>query len=431
MSRLILTLCLLLCGVFARGGDWTVYSIGGRDYLSMENIAEFYGLPKVQRTEREITISSGIRSLRASANSADFFINNLKFILSYPTVVKDGKICVSRMDLVKLIEPVMRPSAIKNAPNIDTIVLDAGHGGHDNGAMSLWGPEKAYALDTVLRAKALLQAAGYKVVLTRDGDYFVPLEDRVRFANRYPNAIFIAVHFNSGGWGTGVETYSLAPRGVPSMMADGPSVSDLVQCTGNARDAENIALATASHAALVLKTHMFDRGLKRARFVVIRDIAIPGVLLECGFQSNPYDGKMIATPLYRQTLAQAILAAVTNYKRAVGASGAAARQAAPTPQPYDVSAAPSVRTDDGSDAKAPKAQGDSDSDTDTDSKSTAKKDVDADPKSAATAKSDPPANKNAGPKSSKSPQFKKPTVATPDPPAPPKKKKPASKNKES
>jgi N-acetylmuramoyl-L-alanine amidase len=335
--------------VAAHGADWSVYTIGGRDYLSMENIAEFYGLKDIRASEREVVASSAQRSLRASVNSAEFYINNLKFILSYPTIQHDGKICVSRMDLVKLIEPVMRPSRIKNAPAIDTIVLDAGHGGHDNGAMSLWGSEKAYALDVVRRAKALLQAAGYKVVLTRDGDYFVPLDERVRIANQYKRAIFIAVHFNSGGWGTGVETYSLAPRGVPSMMADGPRVSDLVECTGNARDAENMALATASHAALVVKTRMYDRGLKRARFVVIRDIAIPGVLLECGFQSNPYDGKMIATPLYRQTLAQAILAAVGQYKLAVGAQSAMGSSGEPRPAPrpappQEPSAEPKVET---------------------------------------------------------------------------------------
>ncbi len=63
---------------------------------------------------------------------------------------------------------------------------------------------------------------------------------------------------------------------------------------------------------------MFDRGLKRARFVVIRDITIPGVLIEGGFQTNPYDAKLIATAGYRQLLAQAILQAVENYRRAVG-----------------------------------------------------------------------------------------------------------------
>jgi N-acetylmuramoyl-L-alanine amidase len=318
MARLLtLLFALHCCTRFACGADWVVRQINGRDYLSMRNIAEFYNLSQFRQTDREAIATSDVRSLRAILNSPEFFINNLKFILSYPAAEHDGHICISRMDLVKLVEPVMRPSKIKNAEPLETVVLDAGHGGHDGGARSIYGPEKAFALDTVLRAKALLQAAGYRVVLTRTGDYFVSLDDRVAIANRQKRAIFVAVHFNHGGMGTGVEAYTLAPRGVPSMMADGPRVSDLNECNGNAFDAQNIALATASHAALVAKTRMFDRGLKRARFVVIRDITIPGVLLEGGFQSNPYDSKMIATPLYRQTLAQAILQAVENYKRAV------------------------------------------------------------------------------------------------------------------
>jgi N-acetylmuramoyl-L-alanine amidase len=319
MHRLLTALLLLLgCMVPAMAADWTVIKVDGRDYISMENVAEFYSLGPTRRREKEVTASSGVRSLRASVGSPDFFINNLKFILSYPAIEHEGKVCISRMDLVKLIEPVMRPSRIKNAEPIDTVVLDAGHGGHDNGAMSIFGAEKTFALDVVLRAKALLQAAGLKVVLTRSDDTFISLDERARIASRNKRAIFIAVHFNAGGWGTGVEAFTLAPRGVPSMMSDGPSVSDLVECRGNARDAENIALATATHAALVVKTRMFDRGLKRARFVVIRDITIPGVLIEGGFQTNPYDAKLIATAGYRQVLAQAILQAVQNYRRAVG-----------------------------------------------------------------------------------------------------------------
>jgi N-acetylmuramoyl-L-alanine amidase len=314
----ILLLVLLGCAVPVKAGDWDVHKVDGRDYLSIDNIAQFYSLGPVHRKEKDASASSGVRSIRATVGSPDFFINNLKFILSYPAVEHEGKVCISRMDLVKLIEPVMRPSRIKGAEPIDTVVLDAGHGGHDAGAVSIYGPEKAFALDVVLRAKALLQAAGLKVVLTRSDDTFISLDERARIASRHQRAIFIAVHFNAGGWGTGVEAFTLAPRGVPSMMSDGPSVSDLVECRGNARDAENIALATATHAALVVKTRMFDRGLKRARFVVIRDITIPGVLIEGGFQSNPYDAKLIATASYRQTLAQAILQAVENYRRAVG-----------------------------------------------------------------------------------------------------------------
>jgi N-acetylmuramoyl-L-alanine amidase len=300
-------------------GDWTLYKLEGRDYVTLENVSDFYGLTGVQKEDNNtFTIRAGSRSLRGTVNSVEFFINNLKFNLSYPIVEHDGHLCISRMDLTKLVEPVMRPGKIKGADQVTTIVLDAGHGGHDNGAGSTLGWEKQYTMDVVFRTQTLLKQSGYRVVLTRASDEFIPLGERVRIANQYDNALFISVHFNSGGAGTGLETYTLAPRGVPSMMSDGPRLSDLELCTGNARDAENIALATATHAALVVKSRLYDRGIKRARFVVIRDIQIPGVLIEGGFLSNGWDAKVIATPEYRQQMAVSIVTAVNNYRRAVG-----------------------------------------------------------------------------------------------------------------
>jgi len=299
-------------------GEWKLIKIAGRDHVTLDNAAEFYGLGDVQRVNNKgFAIKQGLRSLRGQAGSVEFYINNLKFNLSYPIAEHDGKLCITRMDLTKVVEPVLRPGKIKNAESIDTIILDPGHGGHANGAYSPYGHEKDFALDVAQRTRLLLVAAGYKVHMTRTADVFVPLEERTRFANKFENALFISIHFNSGGAGTGLETYTLAPRGVPSMMADGPRVSDLEQCPGNARDSENIALATATHAALVVRSKMYDRGIKRARFVVIRDIKIPGVLIEGGFLSNSYDAKLIATPAYRQQMASSIVQAIANYRRAL------------------------------------------------------------------------------------------------------------------
>ena len=315
-------LTVLLLAASARAGEWTLYKVGGRDHVSLENVAEFYSLGTVRRANKDFVLSVGNRSLRGAAESVEFYINGLKFNLSYPITEVDGRLVVSRMDLTKVIEPVLRPSKIKGAEKIDTIVLDAGHGGHDRGTLSPWGCEADYTLDVVSRTRMLLMQAGFKVVLTRSSDIFVPLGERTRIANKYSHALFISVHFNSGGAGTGLETYTLAPRGVPSMMADGPRVSDLELCQGNANDAENMALATATHASLVVRSRMYDRGIKRARFVVIRDIQIPGVLIEGGFLSNLYDAKLVATPAYRQQMASCILQAVQNYRRAVGPQGA-------------------------------------------------------------------------------------------------------------
>jgi N-acetylmuramoyl-L-alanine amidase len=300
-------------------GEWKIVKREGRDYVHLETVGKFYQLGNIQMVGSGFTLRTQHRSLRGSRGSRELYINNLKFILSYPIAEEGGKLLVSRMDLTKLIEPVMRPSRISSGAKITTVVLDAGHGGHDHGAQCVFGKEKDFTLDVALRARALLQSAGFRVVMTRSTDVFIPLEERARIANRHPNALFISIHFNSSGnAASGVETFTLAPRGVPSMASDGPKLSDYAPCPGNVRDTENIALACATHAALVYNSKMFDRGIKRARFVVIRDITIPGVLLEGGFLSNPSDARRIATTAHRQQMAGSILQAVRNYRNAVG-----------------------------------------------------------------------------------------------------------------
>lgn len=319
MRRVLLfALALFLCFATPSFAEWTLMKVGGRDYVPLDNVAEFYGLGRLKRVGNDAVMEMGARSLRGSANSVEFFINRLKFNLSYPVVEHEGRLAISRMDLAKIIEPVLRPSKIKGAEKVDTIVLDPGHGGHDKGATCAYGFEKDFSLDVAKRTRALLTQAGYKVVMTRSTDVFIPLHERARLASQYSNALFISIHFNSGGAGTGLETYTLAPRGVPSMMADGPRISDLDPCPGHINDPQNIALATATHAALVVRSRMYDRGIKRARFVVIRDITIPGVLIEGGFLSNDYDARLVATPNYRQQMAMSIVQAVQNYRRAVG-----------------------------------------------------------------------------------------------------------------
>jgi N-acetylmuramoyl-L-alanine amidase len=316
----LILILLLLAAVHGWAlGDWNLVKFEGRDYVSLANVGRFYQLGPLQQSGSNLFLRAGTRCLRGQLGSPEFYINNLKFILSYPVSEVGGQPSISRMDLTKLLEPVLRPSRIPNSVKVNTIILDPGHGGHDNGAASLFGNEKSYALDVALRTRDLLKTAGFQVYMTRSTDRFVPLEERAAFASRYPNALFISIHFNSSGnEATGVETFTLAPRGVPSMAADGPSLSDFVPCPGNGRDAENIALACATHATLVYNSAMFDRGIKRARFVVLRESMTPGVLIEGGFLSNPNDARRIATAAYRQQMAGSILQAVQNYRSAVG-----------------------------------------------------------------------------------------------------------------
>lgn len=318
---LLLALAPALAGA-AEAWKWDVVQIDKRRYVPISNVAEFYKLSRPVSSAKSFKLTSPSRVIEGRAGSREVLVNGVKYITCFPMRSKGSEVHVSAMDVTKILEPVMRPGKIKSATPIRTIVLDAGHGGHDSGAVGSFGREKQYALDVVLRARALLMKAGYQVKLTRSNDTFIPLEQRAVFANKYPDALFVSVHFNkSKGGGTGIETYALAPRGVPSMDEESASYSDFKQNPGNARDSENIALAAAVHSAMVRHLRLPDRGIKRARFVVIKNIRIPGVLLEGGFVDNSSDARKITTADYRQRMAQSILEGVQAYTRAVTGAG--------------------------------------------------------------------------------------------------------------
>ncbi|MCK9588482.1 MAG: N-acetylmuramoyl-L-alanine amidase [Terrimicrobiaceae bacterium] len=310
---------VLLAAIQAASAQWNITLHEGRRYVPIEDVTNFYKLNPPRIEGNSFTLTGQGRTIRGSAGGREVYINNVKYVLCFDMVSKGGRFLISAMDVTKIIEPVMRPGKIKNATAVRTVILDAGHGGHDSGARGPLGCEKDAALDVVLRAKKLLEENGFNVRLTRMTDVFIPLENRPAMANKYPNAIFASVHFNKSnvGGASGIETYALAPRGVPSMDEENLSYSDFRPYPGHQRDAENIALATAMHSSLLRHLRLYDRGIKRARFVVIRNIDIPGVLLEGGFMNHPLDARQISSTAYRDAFARAILEGVNRYRSAV------------------------------------------------------------------------------------------------------------------
>jgi N-acetylmuramoyl-L-alanine amidase len=110
----------------------------------------------------------------------------------------NGENLISAVDVGKIVEPVLRPSRLKNAQKVETVVLDPGHGGTDIGAKNTWGTEKTFALDVAHIARDQLQRAGFTVEMTRSADQGLSLEERIEFANRFTNAVFVSIHFNAG-----------------------------------------------------------------------------------------------------------------------------------------------------------------------------------------------------------------------------------------
>jgi N-acetylmuramoyl-L-alanine amidase len=318
-GQVVLASMLTLVSSASRAGDWTVIKRNDRSYVTFANVAQFYQFPDYTKVNRTVSLRSEHRVIRAQTGTDEFWINGVRFFSNFPIISNGAEDLISVMDISKIIEPVLRPSRIQKAQRIETVVLDPGHGGTDQGASSSWGTEKGYTLEVALAARRELIRAGYRVEMTRVNDAAISLEERVTFANRFPRAVFVSIHFNFSTGGAGVESYALAPEGVPSTAssedhASGPGEE---RRAGNALDGQNIALTAAVHAAVLSRVSAFDRGVRHARFHVLRDIKIPAVLLEGGFLSDSTEGQRIATAYYRQQLGAAIAQGIQNYNAAV------------------------------------------------------------------------------------------------------------------
>ena len=110
--------------------DWQVIKVGSRDYLSADNIAKFYGLlGNVDSTGKTVVLNNGRNQLQVTLDSREAIVNGVRNWLCFPIIAQDGKFLVSRIDLAKTIEPQLRPQMLQHKGRVQTVVLDAGHGG--------------------------------------------------------------------------------------------------------------------------------------------------------------------------------------------------------------------------------------------------------------------------------------------------------------
>jgi N-acetylmuramoyl-L-alanine amidase len=177
------------------------------------------------------------------------------------------------------------------AGRFSRVVIDPGHGGHDNGGKIGYIFEKHLALDVSLRLERYLNGKGISTTLTRNRDVFVPLEDRSAVANRIRNSIFVSIHFNwvSYGGPSGTETFYCGSNGFP--------------------------LANAIQTAVAAGLGTPNRGVKYARYKVLRSCSAPAALMEGGFISTSKERSRILDPKYRQRLAELIGDGILKYRR--------------------------------------------------------------------------------------------------------------------
>lgn len=320
MAAALFVACALPSSASTVVAGWELTKVEGRDYVSLDSLKRFYNFTNLTRSGNSVVLENKKVEMNLKIGGHECLMNGVKFVFTNPVVAVGSKVYVSRMDLAKLIDPVLRPNFIKNASDFRTVILDAGHGGKDPGATNSLGTEAYYNLKVAARAKSLLEAKGFKVVLTRDSDRYLSLQERVNLANAVrENAIFISIHFNSGGRAArGIETFTLSPPGV-SHYGRGLVAGDNHARAGNEHDSANIALATSIHGSMLrrLREHTFDRGIKRARFSVLSGVKHPAILMEGGFMSHPYEARLIHNETYQNAVANSILDAVVKYRLAV------------------------------------------------------------------------------------------------------------------
>ncbi len=183
-------------------------------------------------------------------------------------------------------------SNICSAGKFRTVIIDPGHGGKDAGGSYGKVYEKHLALDTSLRVNHLLQKKGYSTRMTRTSDVFISLSGRAAFANKYRDAIFVSIHYN--------YTYKKHIRGLETFYYSSRSKP----------------LASYIQNGMLKRYRTSSRGVKFARYYVLRHTKHPSALVECGFVSNYSDRTRCKKAWYRQKMAEGIVDGIIKYQKA-------------------------------------------------------------------------------------------------------------------
>ncbi len=229
----------------------------------------------------------------------------------------------------------------KKNPSVKTIVIDAGHGGHDPGCHGRKGKEKEVTLSVALKLGKLISEnhPDVKVVYTREKDEFIELHERANIANRNHADLFISIHCNSGKSNAyGVETFSMglhrsadnldvAKRENESVLLEkdyktkydgfdpnSPEASIIFTLYQNAFLEQSLTIASLVQDEFRDSDKRFDRGVKQAGFLVLVYTAMPSILIETGFLTNPEDERIMVTDKGQQKIAESIYRAFRKYK---------------------------------------------------------------------------------------------------------------------
>lgn len=265
------------------------------------------GLDVASATEKECVLTNGTDTLRLFPGSRRAELNRRTIWLNSPAEHAAGKsVSIAKADAEKVVTPLFAPPV--STGRTMRVHIDAGHGGEDAGCTSphTGVHEKDLVLDIAMRVGRQLEARGFEVEYTRTNDTFSTLSERTAIVEKNKGEAFVAIHANFAANQTarGIETYTLPLAGKPPTSAES-SVSS-AERPGNKFDADSTILGHEIQRRMPGALDDADRGLRHARYQVLRDASCPAVLVEIGFLSNLSDSLNLTSEWYTDRIVNAI-----------------------------------------------------------------------------------------------------------------------------
>lgn len=303
---------------------------GGQSFVRLSDMARLYGLRVSGAANGHVVLSSSYHSMIFEPDSRKMSLMDVQIWLQNPVTRVRGRWTVNRLDADNTLDPILRSYHYLRNRGASVVVIDAGHGGQDGGAQSAATGlcEKDANLDIAQRVRALLVRADVRTLMTREDDTFIELDDRCTIAGRWSPDVFVSIHCNSGpdSDAQGIETYILSKAGGASTNARDQAPSNAYRTQpGNSHDAASAVLGFALQKRLLRDTGAEDRGLRHARFAVLKDAPCAAALVECGFLSNRAEALKLGDPVYRDRMARAIAQGILDYCAAVRKAQISAR----------------------------------------------------------------------------------------------------------
>ncbi|MDD5437367.1 MAG: N-acetylmuramoyl-L-alanine amidase [Candidatus Omnitrophica bacterium] len=325
-----------------------VRAFNGGEYISLARLSDFYSLDyKYDTFTQTALISKASTKLVVRAGSDRALVNRAVVKIDRPVVLSGNALFVPLTFVKTYFGPLVsylpprRPVPQVEGPkrfSIKTIVLDPGHGGNDPGAIGRRGhsKEKDLTLQLTRKIKELLENEGLRVIMTRDKDVFIPLPRRSEIANKSGADLFVSVHINASRSRSlrGFECYYLSNATDDNARALEAFENASLKLSGTAsaersrlldktlwdmalteNRLESAELASSICDSVDRGLAIGNRGVRSARFYVLKHANIPAVLVEAGYVSNKYEELKLMNPEFLDRIAESVVDGILKYKR--------------------------------------------------------------------------------------------------------------------